>query len=98
MNIREHNQAIRDLAKELSVQFIDDTVLIVSVANRERHSPAGAVKEVDCQNAARCLVGNTHKLANAEQISAYHQHAENERQRIEQSEFKRRSDALRLRR
>jgi hypothetical protein len=96
MDVKQHNQDIADAVRELSPRYPDDTVIVMSLTNRDRNSTAGRVVEVNVKQAAKLVVEKTHRLATAEEIEAFKSRNDNEKKRIEQSELKRAGQSLRI--
>jgi len=76
---------------ELTDSHPDGAVYLVSLPNPAIQARAGVVCEAPIEIAARNIVKATHKLATAEQITAYHQEQSAERVRIQAAEAARRA-------
>ncbi len=87
MKTAEYYAAVRKQAARLDEQFPQGFCLLTSVDNRDKGTVAGNVTEVANDNAARCLAEGTHRIASAEEIAAWHEHQEFNRQVAQTTEY-----------
>jgi len=79
MDVRQYYSDRRKIAVDLVKQFPDGIVYITSIFNRERNTTEGATCSVGIDNATRCLVEGTHRLATEEEIDRFNQLQETNR-------------------
>ena len=75
-----------EIKKHLAVlaeQFPQGHCCLTSVANRDKGTVAGNVTEVATDNAARCIAEGTHRLATDDEVAAWHEHQERNRQQAQ---------------
>jgi hypothetical protein len=96
MDVRQHNQDIKNTIAELLPEYPDDAVIVMSLANRDRNSTAGHVCECTVSHAARLIVENTYRIATPDEVEAFRARCKNEQARIEAAELTRAGQRLRI--
>lgn len=81
MKTQEHYSAIRAQRVALDAQYPNGTVHLTAVDN-----PA-SVMEAATDTAARCLVEATHRVASADEVTAWHDHQDRNRQQAKSTEY-----------
>jgi hypothetical protein len=78
---------VRKQRARLDEQFPQGHCLLTSVANRDKGTVAGNVTEASTENAARCLAEATHRLATDDEVAAWHEHQERNRQQAQSTGY-----------
>jgi hypothetical protein len=70
-DVRAEEASVRKAISEQPSQPTDDSVFITSVKNRRANTVPGDVVLVTIPLAGKCIVEQTHRLSNDEEIAAY---------------------------
>ncbi len=87
MKTAEYYAEVRKMAARLDEQFPQGFCVLTSVANRDKNTVAGNVTEAANDNAARCLVEGTHRLATEDEVAEWREHQERNRQVAQTTEY-----------
>lgn len=87
MKTEAYYAEIKKQTAALAEQFPQGFCLLTSVANRDKGTVAGSVTEVANENAARCLVEQTHRMATDDEVAAWQDHQDRNRQQAKSTEY-----------
>jgi hypothetical protein len=87
MKTSEYYLGLRKLQAALDEQFTEGYCTLCSVTNLEKNTLAGSVVEASNENAARCIAEGTHRIAAPDEVDAWRQHQELNRQESQSKEF-----------
>ena len=87
MKTEEYYAAIRAQRVALDEKYPAGHCHLTSVANRNKGTVDGSVTEVANDNAARCLVEATHRLATDDEVAEWHEHQQRNAQASQSKEF-----------
>lgn len=89
MKTQAYYAELKKQVAALDEQFPQGFCLLTSVANRDKGTVAGNTCEVANDNAARCLVEGTHRLAAQEEVADWHEHQERNKQVAQTTDYMR---------
>ncbi|HZT32683.1 MAG TPA: hypothetical protein VFA33_22525 [Bryobacteraceae bacterium] len=87
MKTEEYYGAVRQQTAALNERFPQGFCYLCSIANRDRGTVDGSVTEAANDNAARCLVERTHRLATDDEVAEWHGHQQQNAQASQSKEF-----------